>query len=173
MPQKCAKQVSSLWNQYRKFNDRFYFKLLAQLSICFRRPARKGLSIIYCISPSPITLNRSWEVLNDFLKDFLNDFHNKFLIFQFLRLSLTQKALHLPFYFFFLFFLLANFSGWAAKSYLFNFLSCVIKKACDQDLTYSLDTLNSLSVKSVSQVVIRDACGTWHSLCTVTSIYSI
>ena len=103
MPKKYAKQVSSLWNQYRKFNDRFYFNFLAQLSICFRRPARKWLSIIYCISPSPITLNRSWEFLNDFLKDFLNDFHNKFLISQFLRLSLTQKALHLPFWFFFSF----------------------------------------------------------------------
>ena len=37
----------------------------------------------------------------------------------------------------------------------------------------SLDTLKSLSVKIVDQVVIRDECGTWHSLCTVTSIHSI
>ena len=37
----------------------------------------------------------------------------------------------------------------------------------------SLDTLKSLSVKSVPQVVIRDACGTWHALYTVTSIHSI
>ena len=44
---------------------------------------------------------------------------------------------------------------------------------CDQNLTHSLDTLKSLSINIVAQVVIRDACGTWHSLCTVTSIYGI
>ena len=36
----------------------------------------------------------------------------------------------------------------------------VTKKACDQDLTYSLGTLKSLPIKIVPQVVIRDACGT-------------
>ena len=44
---------------------------------------------------------------------------------------------------------------------------------CDQDLTHSLDTLKSFSVKSVPQVVIWDACDTWHALNTVTSIHSI
>ena len=48
-----------------------------------------------------------------------------------------------------------------------------MEKACDQDLTHSLDTLKSLSIKSVPQVVIRDAYGTWHWLNTVTSIHSI
>ena len=33
-------------------------------------------------------------------------------------------------------------------------------KACDQDLTNSLDTLKSISVKIVPQVVIRDVYGT-------------
>ena len=45
-----------------------------------------------------------------------------------------------------------------------------MKKTCDHDLTHNLDKLKSLSVKIAAQVVIRDACGTWHSLCTVTSI---
>ena len=44
---------------------------------------------------------------------------------------------------------------------------------CDRNLTHSLDTLKSLSINIVAQVVIRDACDTWHSLCTVTSICSI
>ena len=74
---------------------------------------------------------------------------------------------------FFLFFLLVNFSGRTAKSFLVNVLSWVIKKACDQGLTHSLDTLKSFSVKIVPEVVVRDACGTWHGLCTVTSIHSI
>ena len=41
----------------------------------------------------------------------------------------------------------------------------MIKKACDQDLTRSLDTLKGLSLTIVAQVVIRDSCGTWHGLC--------
>ena len=40
----------------------------------------------------------------------------------------------------------------------------------DQDLTYSLDTLKSLSVKSVPEVVICDACATRRALNTVISI---
>ena len=35
------------------------------------------------------------------------------------------------------------------------------------------DTVKSISVKIVPQVVIRDPCGTWHELCTITNIYSI
>ena len=31
---------------------------------------------------------------------------------------------------------------------------------CDQNLTHSLDTLKSLSINIVAQVVIRDACDT-------------
>ena len=44
---------------------------------------------------------------------------------------------------------------------------------CDQDLTHSLDTLKCIFVNIVSKAVIRDACGTWRSLCTVTTIQSI
>ena len=36
-----------------------------------------------------------------------------------------------------------------------------------------MDTQKSLSIKIIAQVVIRDACGTWHGLCTVTSIHRI
>ena len=48
-----------------------------------------------------------------------------------------------------------------------------MEKACDQDLTHSLDTLKSLSLKIVPQIVIRDTCGTWQGTCRVTSIHSI
>ena len=48
-----------------------------------------------------------------------------------------------------------------------------MKKACDQDLADSLDTLKSFSVNSVPVVVIWDTCGTWHGLNTVTNIHSI
>ena len=61
---------------------------------------------------------------------------------------------------FFLFYILVTFSGRTTKSLLVSILSFVIKKVCDEDLTHSLDTLSSLFVKIVSQVVIRDACGT-------------
>ena len=44
---------------------------------------------------------------------------------------------------------------------------------CDQDLTDSLDTLIVFFLKIALEAVIHDACGTWHSLCTVTSIHSI
>ena len=76
--------------------------------------------------------------------------------------------------FFFLFFLLVTFCGRTAKSVL----SYVIKKGltkikCDQGLNRSLDTQKTLSVRIISQVVIRDAYGTWHGLCTVTSIHGI
>ena len=69
--------------------------------------------------------------------------------------------------------LLIPFSGRAAKSFLANVLRLVIKKACDQNLTHSLDTPKIISIKIVPEVVTRDACGTWHGLCTVTSIHSI
>ena len=44
---------------------------------------------------------------------------------------------------------------------------------CGQDLTDSLDTLIVFFLKIALEAVIHDACGTWHSLCTVTSIHSI
>ena len=58
------------------------------------------------------------------------------------------------------FFLLVTFSGRTVKSFLTKVLRLVIKKACDQDLTHSLDTPRNISVKTFSQVVIRNACGT-------------
>ena len=90
-----------------------------------------------------------------------------------LRLRLTQKALQLPFQFFFFFSLSSLFLDGPPKSFLVNVFWQVINKACDRDLTHSLDTLKCLSVNVVPQVVIRDACSTWYSLCTVTTIQSI
>ena len=58
------------------------------------------------------------------------------------------------------FFLLVPFSGRAVKSFLASVLTLVIKKACDQDLTHSLDTPKIISVKIVPEVLTRDACGT-------------
>ena len=54
-----------------------------------------------------------------------------------------------------------------------NILGLVIRKLCDQDLAHSLDISKIISIKTVSQFVIHDACGTWHGFCTVTSIHSI
>ena len=78
----------------------------------------------------------------------------------FLRLRFRKKALRLLIYLFFLFFLLITFSGWTAKSFLANVFRVVIKKACDQDLTHSLDTSRNISVNIVPQDVIREVCGT-------------
>ena len=71
------------------------------------------------------------------------------------------------------FFLFAPFSGQTAKSLWTNILRLVIRKLYDQDLSHSLDISKIISVKTVSQFVIHDACGTWHGFCTVTSIHSI
>ena len=94
-----------------------------------------------------------------------------------LPLPLLQKALQLPFHSSFVvvlvFFLLVLFSGQTAKCFIAKVLTLVIKKVCDQDLTYSLDTPKNISVKCVLEVHIYDACGTWHGLCTVTNIHSI
>ena len=57
---------------------------------------------------------------------------------------------------FFLFFFLIPFSGWTAKSFLANLLGLVIKKACDQDLTHSLDTPRYNFKKLVPEAVIYD-----------------
>ena len=81
-----------------------------------------------------------------------------------LRLRLTQKsfAIAIPvfLFFFLLFFLLVPFSGRTTKNFLVNVLRLVIKKACYQDLTHSLDTPKNIFVKIVPEVVIRDACDT-------------
>ena len=47
---------------------------------------------------------------------------------------------------------------WMDYQKLFNVLSSVIKKACDEDLAHSMDTLKALPVKIFSQVVICDTC---------------
>ena len=75
--------------------------------------------------------------------------------------------------FFFFFFLLATFSGWAGKIFLANVSRLVIQKACDQDLSHSLNTPKSIFVKITPKVTIHDVCGTWQDLCMVTSIHSI
>ena len=54
-----------------------------------------------------------------------------------------------------------------------NVLKLVIRKTYDQDLAHSLDTPKNISVKVISQAVITNTCGKWHSLFTVTSIRSI
>ena len=80
-------------------------------------------------------------------------------------LKLLQQFRHSRFFSFFLF---IPFSGRNA-----NVLRLVIKKRCDQDLTHSSDTPKNISLNIVPEVVLSDAFGTWHSLCTVTSIHSI
>ena len=58
--------------------------------------------------------------------------------------------------------LLISFSRQTAKTFWANILTLVIKKACEQDLTHSLDTPKNIFIKIVSEVVIiRDTCGTW------------
>ena len=90
---------------------------------------------------------------------------------NFFPLRLTQKLLVIAIL---VFFLLVQFSGWTTKSFLANVLRLVIKKECNWDLTYSLDTPKNISVNNFPQVVIRDAGGTrrlWHGLCMITSIH--
>ena len=89
---------------------------------------------------------------------------------NFLCLRLTQKVFVIAALFFFL---LVRFSGRATKIFLATVLRLIIKREFDRDLTHSLDKLKNISVKNLPQVVIRDACGTWHGLCTVTSIHSM
>ena len=88
-----------------------------------------------------------------------------------LRLHVIQNALQSPSLFFL--FLIPSTVGQTAKHFLANILRLISLKACDKYLTHSLDTPKYISVKIVTKVVIYDACGTWYSLFTVTSIHSI
>ena len=97
----------------------------------------------------------------------------KIKIKYFFAFAFNAKSFAIAIRAFFYFFLLVTFSGRTAKSFLANVLTLLIKKACDQDLNHSLDTSRNISRKIVPQIVIRDACGTWHMLLTVTSIHSI
>ena len=54
--------------------------------------------------------------------------------------------------FFFLFFLLVQFSGRTAKFFLGNVLRLVIKEACEQDMTCSLVTSKNISEKNEKMV---------------------
>ena len=99
-----------------------------------------------------------------------NEIHTHLLFF--LHLHITQNAMQLPFFFFILFLLLVSVFGRTAKSFL-EVLGLFTKEVCDQDLAYFLDTQNNMSISMFLQVAIHDACGTWHSLFTVTSIHSI
>ena len=70
----------------------------------------------------------------------------------------------------FFFFLLVTFSVRTIKSLLANVLTLVIKKTCDQDLPYSLDTgKQNCSWRCYSRCV-------WHItqlICMVTSMHSV
>ena len=55
--------------------------------------------------------------------------------------AFNEKSFAIAFLVFF--FLLVTFSGRTAESFSVNVLLYFIKKACDQDLTHSLDTLRS------------------------------
>ena len=90
---------------------------------------------------------------------------------NFLCLRLMQKFCNCSSGFFSL---LVQFSGRTTKSFLDNVLRLVIKKECNWDPTYSLDTPKNISIKNFPQVVICDTCGTrclWHGLGMVTSIH--
>ena len=97
----------------------------------------------------------------------------KIKIKYFFAFAFNAKSFAIAIRAFFYFFLLVTFSGRTAKSFLANVLTLLIKKACDQDLNHSLDTSRNISRKIVPQIVIRNACGTWNMLLTVTSIHSI
>ena len=97
----------------------------------------------------------------------------KIKIKYFFAFAFNAKSFAIAILAFFYFFLLVTFSGRTAKSFLANVLTLLIKKACDQDLNHSLDTSRNISRKIVPQIVIRNACGTWNMLLTVTSIHSI
>ena len=90
-------------------------------------------------------------------------------VFFFLSLRLTQKALQLFFFF------PSRHFFWMYCQKLFSQRFIIShQESVWPRLTHSLDTPKSLSVKIVLQVVVfRDACGTWHGLCTLTSIHSI
>ena len=66
-----------------------------------------------------------------------------------------QNASQLPV--FFLFLILSVVFGRTDKNFLANILTLVTTEVCDQDLTHSFNTPKNVSVKIVSQVVIRDA----------------
>ena len=79
---------------------------------------------------------------------------------QLFAFAFNPKSFAIDILVFFLFFLLVQFYGRTAKSFLANVLRLVIKKVRDRDLTYSLNTPKNISVEIVPQVVIRDSCGT-------------
>ena len=86
-------------------------------------------------------------------------------------IALAYNAKRFAIVIFFLFLILRAVFGQTAKSFLANILKLVRLEACDQNLTHSLDTSKTISVKIVQVICV--ACGTWHSLLTVTSIHHI
>ena len=102
------------------------------------------------------------------IKKFLSHCLFTYIVF-FLSLRLTQKALQLFFFF------PSRHFFWMYCQKLFSQRFIIShQESVWPRLTHSLDTPKSLSVKIVLQVVVfRDACGTWHGLCTLTSIHSI
>ena len=91
-----------------------------------------------------------------------------FLRMALLHLCVTWKALQLPSFFFSF-----SFSSVFLDQLFNNILTLVTNETFDQNLTHSFDTAKGNSTKIVPEVVIRDTCGTWHSLFMVSSICSI
>ena len=92
---------------------------------------------------------------------------------HFIAFAFNAKRFAIAILVLFRFFLPATFSGRTVKGFLANVLISVIKNTCDQDPAHSLDTPRCISVKIVPEVIICEACCTWHGLCTVASIYNI
>ena len=63
-------------------------------------------------------------------------------------------------FFLFLFLIPSAVFGRTVKRFLTSLLRLVTLEACDQDLTYSLDTSRNSPVKIVFEAIIGDASGT-------------
>ena len=92
---------------------------------------------------------------------------------HFIAFAFNAKSFAIVILVLFRFFFLVTFSGRTVKSFLANVLISVIKNTSDQDPTHSFDTPRCISLKIVPEVIICEACCTWHGLCTVTSIRNI
>ena len=89
-----------------------------------------------------LELGANWRISNHLKKQDRNFTSLVALLFLtdliFLRLRYA-KSFAIAVLVFFIFFLLVTFSGQTAKGFLANVLTLVIKKTCNQNLTYSLD----------------------------------
>ena len=100
------------------------------------------------------------------------DVFHSFIHFIFCIYALAYNALQLPFFFFFFFSFSTGF--WTdclklfSKRFMINYQGRVWPRS-DSFLGHT----KKFFLKSVPEVVICDACGTWHGVNTVTSIHSI